>query len=96
MSKLTVIAKVVAKQDSIEQVKRALVSITAPTREEAGCVEYYQHQDNGDPATFMLYENWESEADLDNHFQTAHFKILMAAMDGKTEEIIVNKLTRID
>ncbi len=96
MPKITVIAKIVAKQVSVDTVKSELLKIIEPTRKEDGCIEYALHQDNENPAVFMLYENWKSADDLDKHMQTAHFKSLVAAIGGITEEIVVNKLTQVE
>lgn len=96
MSKLSVIAKVVAKKESVELVKRELLNIIEPTRNEDGCIGYFLHQDNENPALFMLYENWKSEEKLDDHMNTVHFKALVAAISGITEELTINKLTQLE
>ena len=76
MSKLTVIAKVVAKRVSVEAVKAELLKLIEPTRKENGCIEYNLHQDNEDPTVFIFYENWESAACLEKHTNSDHFKKL--------------------
>jgi quinol monooxygenase YgiN len=96
MSKLTVVAKIVAKKESVERVKSELLKLIAPTRQEDGCIDYCLHQDNDDPAVFIFYENWESEACLARHMESGHFKNLVSAVDGLLEGMIVNKLTRIE
>ena len=48
------------------------------------------------PAVFFFYENWKNEAELDKHMNTAHFQALVAAVGGITEEITINKVTRLD
>jgi quinol monooxygenase YgiN len=95
MAKLTVMAKIVAKQEAVEEVKCELLKIIEPTRNEQGCIDYYLHQDNENPALFMFYENWSSEEELNKHMQTAHFQALVAAVGSITEEITLNKLTRL-
>ncbi len=42
------------------------------TRREAGCVAYVFSADLDDPGVFRLFEEWESQAALDEHFKTAH------------------------
>jgi quinol monooxygenase YgiN len=95
MSKVTVVAKVVAKRDAVEEVKTELLKLVAPTRKESGCIEYNLHQDNVDPAQFVFYETWESAACLEQHMNTDHFTRYVAAVDGLLEEKAVNKMTRI-
>jgi quinol monooxygenase YgiN len=95
MSKVTVVAKVVAQTDAVEAVKAELLKLVPLTRQESGCIEYTLHQDNLDPAVFLFYETWESAAALQQHIQTAHYTSYVKALDGKLKEKIVHKMTRI-
>lgn len=96
MSKVIVVAKVVAKKDSVEAVKTELLKIILPTRKESGCIEYNLHQDNEDPAVFIFYEIWESAACLERHINTDHYKAYVRAAEGLIEGKVVNKMTRIE
>ncbi|SJN09426.1 hypothetical protein FM113_06145 [Leucobacter sp. 7(1)] len=51
------------------------------TREEAGCLSYELLADVEDPAAFVLAECWRSEADLEAHTRTPHFREAMAALE---------------
>jgi quinol monooxygenase YgiN len=95
VSNLTVVAKVVAKNESVENVRTELLKLIEPTRKENGCIEYNLHQDNEDPATFIFYETWESLACLERQMNTVHFKDYINAVDGLIAEKIVHKMTRI-
>ena len=96
MAPLTVVAKLVAKKDSVEFVKRELLKLIAPTREEHGCIEYKLHQGNDDPAVFIFYENWESETCLERHMSSAHFKRYVSAIEGMIDQKVVKKMTGIE
>ena len=96
MSQLTVVARVVAKAEAVESVRSELLKLLAPTRNEVGCIEYRLHQDNDDPAVFVFYENWESEACLVKHMNSDHFKSYINAVDGMIEEKDVHKMTGIE
>jgi quinol monooxygenase YgiN len=95
MSKLAVVAKLVARKDTVESVKTELLKLIAPTRQEDGCIEYRLHQDNEDPAVFIFYENWESLASLEQHINSRHYKDYIAALDGMIVEKAVYKMTAI-
>ena len=95
MSQLTIVAKVTAKNESVESVKGELMKLVAPTREEEGCIDYNLHQDNDNPALFIFYENWESAACLEKHIQSDHYKAYIRAVDGLIEEKVVHRMTRI-
>jgi len=96
MSVLTVVAKVVAKRECIDATRKELLKLVAPTRKEDGCIEYRLHQDNDDPAVFVFYENWQSEACLLSHMNSDHFKAYIAAVDGLIEDKVVFKMTGIE
>ena len=69
---LTVIAHLRALNGQIEETRAFLTALIAPTRDEPGCVEYWLHQDNDDPAEFTFYENWTNRAEWDKHMQMPH------------------------
>lgn len=95
MSEIIVVAKLIARKESVETVKTELLKMVEPTRQEPGCIEYLLCQDNEDPAVFVFYENWESAAALEKHKDTGHYKHYSATVLGMIEERIVNKLTKI-
>src|ERR1017187_152139 len=63
------------------ELKIALISLVAPTRQEKGCISYPLHASPEDPAKFLFYENWTSKAALDAHMQSAQIKALLPRMD---------------
>lgn len=71
---LTVIAHLRAINGQIEATKAFLTSLIAPTRAEPGCVGYWLHQDDDDPAEFTFYENWTSRAVWDKHMESPHLQ----------------------
>jgi quinol monooxygenase YgiN len=66
-SLLVVAATITAQPGKEQEVKELLSSIVKPTLAEDGCVGYALHQGVADPATFVFYENWVSQAALDAH-----------------------------
>ena len=64
----------VAKDDSINELKALLEMMVKPSREEPGCLLYNIYQLDEDPKTFVVVESWESEAALEGHKNTAHYK----------------------
>ncbi len=76
--KLTVVAQFKTKKGKEEQARQVLMSLIAPTRAEKGCIDYVLHQDPKDPSRFLFYENWTSQAALDQHMKTPHLQKLAA------------------
>jgi quinol monooxygenase YgiN len=95
MSIVTVVAKLVAREDAVETVKAELLKLIEPTRCEPGCIDYRLHQETTDPRVFVFYENWESMACLERHTTTPHYKSYVAALAEAIVEKTVHKMTRI-
>ncbi|GFE60121.1 putative quinol monooxygenase [Geobacter sp. AOG2] len=96
MSRLTVVARLLARKESADAVKAELLKLVAPTRSEDGCIEYRLHQDNDDPALFFFYENWENGACLGEHKKTDHYRSCFSALEGMILDKSVNLLTMIE
>lgn len=96
MSKLSLVATITVKKESVENVKTEMIKLITPTRKEYGCIEYNLHQDNNDPAVFIFYETWESPACLKSHMNTEHFKNYVNATGRLVEKLDVHKMTRIE
>lgn len=60
-------------------VYRALI---LATRAEPGCVSYELLADVEDEDAFVLAETWLSQADLDAHTRTPHFREAMAQLES--------------
>ena len=50
----------------------SLAEVTAASRRDAGCIEYWWAEDLERPDTFSFYECWESKALLDAHLAQPH------------------------
>jgi quinol monooxygenase YgiN len=72
--KVTVIARCKAKPGKEAEVKKEILALVKPTRAEAGCINYDLHVSADDPRLFVLYENWRSKKDLDEHLATPYLE----------------------
>ncbi len=95
MSKVKLIAKIKAKSEFIEEIKEGLFGLVAPTRQEAGCIQYDLHQDQNDPSTFIFIEEWESQDHLKAHSAAPHIAAFGAAAKGKVESRDLYFLTKL-
>ncbi|MGZ9898858.1 putative quinol monooxygenase [Shewanella gaetbuli] len=95
MTKLTIIANIIAHEDSIELVKSELVKLIDVTRAEEGCINYDLHQDNDNPAHFTFYENWQSRKLWQNHMQNQHLAEYMTATQGHVASFTLNEMAQI-
>ena len=83
---VTVIAHFRAKAGLESRLHQELQRLLGPTRAESGCISYDLHQSQSDPALFVFYENWASQAALDEHFQTPHLKALLNMVPDLVDE----------
>ena len=78
---ITVVATFQARPGKEAELKNALIGLVAPTRKEAGCLNYDLHMLPEDPAKFLFHENWTSKAHLDAHLQSAHILALLPRVE---------------
>ncbi len=76
--KVTVLARFKAKAGMEDKLKQAIEACVAPTRAEAGCINYDLHVATGDKGLFVLYENWVSKQALDEHLEMPYLQELKA------------------
>jgi quinol monooxygenase YgiN len=67
----TAIAYLHAKPEKRDELAKMLQGLVKPTREEAGCVDYHLHVSNDDPNLFVVYENWRTRKELNEHQRSA-------------------------
>jgi len=77
----TIIGTVTARPETREELAKLLAAQVAPTRAEAGCINYDFHVDAADPCVFVFYENWTSRAALDAHLAMPHLQPLFSQLD---------------
>jgi len=77
---LTVVAQIKAKPGKETQVRQELLSLVAPSRKDAGCLNYDLHQALDNPALFLFHENWTSKLHLDQHLQKPDLQAVLARL----------------
>jgi quinol monooxygenase YgiN len=75
MAEVRVIARFVAGNGKEDQLRAVLQGMLAPTRAESGCKLYELYESNS-KGRFYIYEIYESQAALDQHAASSHFKHL--------------------
>jgi quinol monooxygenase YgiN len=73
-----------------------LISLVAPTHQEAGCINYNLHVSPEYPGKFLFHENWTSKAHLDAHLKNDHIQVLLPRLEslavGMPEILIWEKI----
>ena len=84
--KITVLARIRAKNGMEEKIKQDCTALIEPTRSEAGCISYDFHVNTEDKCSFMFYENWVSKKTLDEHLQKTHLQAFVSKAEGLLAE----------
>lgn len=84
---VTLMVRFKTKKGMGSRLQNAALGIIPKTRQEAGCIDYYFHIDEKDPESFMFYENWMSQEDLDQHANMSYLQEFKKLLD----EILAEK-----
>ena len=82
-----------AAENKSAVLKRELMSLVLPTRDEEGCITYQLHQEGGDPVSYMFYEVWRSMEDLERHLATPALVRLLGLVSELCSEPPMVKVT---
>ena len=73
-------ARLQVKAEKVDEFVAAAKAVIAASRAEPGCISYTLLQDPYDKTAFCFFEEWKSQAAIDEHFATAHFKAFGAQL----------------
>jgi quinol monooxygenase YgiN len=79
MSQITNLAFFRARRGQSEALGAALAALVAPTRLEAGCLNYDLHRSFDDADVWFVYENWRSPEGFDAHMLSEHLQAFLKA-----------------
>lgn len=83
MSKLNIVATFNVTPETKEQVIASILKCAIPSRAESGNVYYTLTENVSDPNQLIILEEWTSQAAIDFHNTTPHFKALIQNVSGK-------------
>lgn len=92
---LTIVGQITAAPGKEQLVRQELEKLVPITRQEAGCIQYDLHVDNGNPGYFLFFENWETRDLWQTHMNADHLKNYMAATDGAVTDFVLHEMTEI-
>jgi quinol monooxygenase YgiN len=73
----TMLVHLKAKEGAGEKFEAAFAKALKPTRKEKGCLAYDLNRDPKTPGQYLLYERWQTLADLEAHLKAAHITTLL-------------------
>lgn len=77
-------AKVRIKSEKVDTFVAAAKTIIEASRAEPGNISYTLYQDPYDRTVFFFFEEWKSQAAIDEHFGAAHFKAFAGQLKDLT------------
>ena len=80
-SSIRVVALVNVRPDKLQEAFDAFDPLIAETRKEEGCITYEMLQNVEDPYDLTFVEEWASPEALEEHFETEHFRAIVARAD---------------
>lgn len=93
---LSLVAIVKAKEEKIDFVKEEILKLIPITRAEKGNINYNLHVDNNNPNTFVLYENWASYDEWQDHMNNTHMVNYAKITEDAVEDWQLIELTKIE
>ncbi|EGK00617.1 MULTISPECIES: putative quinol monooxygenase [Dysgonomonas] len=84
---LKIAAIITVKPEAIKDILPIFQAVVQGSQEEDGCISYNVHQDTSDSTRFIILEEWESQAAIDFHGNTDHFKTYQKA----SKDMVVKK-----
>jgi quinol monooxygenase YgiN len=78
------------------EIMQTLLSMSEPTANERGCLSFHVLQDIEDKNDFILIEEWETRAYLDDHIRSDRFSVLLGTKSLLCEPLKIQIFTISD
>lgn len=95
MTELKIVAVVVAKAEYQKELEKVFHDVVDGTHTEEGNISYELHQDIKNPLKYTFIEVWKSQAAIDSHNESAHFKAFVSGIEGKIDSLAVDVMKKI-
>lgn len=93
--KVQLIVPLVAKEGKADELRKEAQAMLAPTHAEPAN-EFYRLYESETPGHFFFHELWQSQAALDAHLKTPHFKRFEEAVNKLlAKPLEINKVHEI-
>lgn len=86
MTKIALVANLVARSENRDEVEQALLALVEATRGEDGTEAYVMNREPEDPQSFWFYEMYSDAEALGVHGAGPGMTAMLAAIDGKLAE----------
>ena len=87
---IVVTATLTAKPGQEDALRQACAAVLAPTKAEAGCVQYECAQNIEDPSQFLFVEAWEDMDALKAHTMTEHMAVFGPLAESLSDAQVID------
>ncbi|MDK2040812.1 putative quinol monooxygenase [Aliarcobacter butzleri] len=97
MKNIVIVASIKVKEAFKDEVYNELLKLHKATHEfDEGCIQYDLHKDLSDENSFTFVETWKNAEFLSKHEEKEYFKTFVSNIDGKIENLNIQKLEKLD
>jgi len=86
---IVVTGRALIKIEKLAEAVTAAAEMSQLSQQEPGCISYRLYSNPQEPIEFFLFEEWESQADLDRHFESEHFRRFSAMLPDLVDDAMV-------
>ena len=83
---ITIIAKSIVHPGMAEKFKATAKPLIQASQKEPGCISYDLYEDISDPNVLTFIEQWEDEAAIHSHNNSAHFTQILPKLGALRAE----------
>ncbi len=73
-----VMARITARPETADALRRILQDLVGPSRDEAGCLSYELFRNQDSSVEFVTVEQWVDQAAVDAHMATPHVALAIS------------------
>lgn len=95
MGGIRIVAELEVKPELKDGLMPVLKELVEKSRQEEANISYDLTENLEKPGHFFVIEHWASEAGIEKHGATQHFKAFAAAVQGKAEKLSIIKLKSV-
>lgn len=95
MEELRIVATVIVKKEFREELIPVFQTVVDESRKEDGNISYELLCDVKDPLKFIIWEVWKSQAAIDLHNSSGHFKAFAGAIENKIDTLSIDVIKKV-
>ncbi len=77
--------KFTAAQEKVSKLRDVLTMVLGPTQAMSGCISCRLYQEESDPNSWLLLEEWDSEEAMERHVKSSSYRNILEAMELASE-----------